>query len=67
MSDAILFADHSIVSWWYAIAVSPTSDECPVYLVDGVQAERLVALSLGGFLQAIIDDSDALYRGTPTG
>jgi len=67
MRDAILFADHSIVSWWYAIAPDPASDKCPVYLVDGVQAERLVAPSISGFLKAIIDDEDVLYRSVQRG
>jgi len=62
MPNAILFADHSIVSWWYAIDLTPGAVTAAVYLVDGVGPDHLVTSSISGFLQAIIDDSDALYR-----
>jgi len=62
MPNAILFADHSIVSWWYAIDLTPGAFTASVYLIDGVGPDYLVASSISGFLQAIIDDSDALYR-----
>jgi hypothetical protein len=61
MPELILFADHSIVSWWYAIELIPASGGCQVYLVGGVEPDKLVATSIGGFLQAILDDADALY------
>jgi hypothetical protein len=60
--NAILFADHSIVSWWYAINLTPGAVTAAVYLVDGVGPDHLVASSISGFLQAIIDGSDTLYR-----
>jgi hypothetical protein len=62
MPNAILFADHSIVSWWYAIDVTPDALTTAVYLIDGMGPDHLVASSISGVLQAIIDDSDALYR-----
>ena len=60
--QGLLFADHSIDSWWYALDPQPDSSWA-VYIVDGIGGDKLVATSVADFLQAIIDDSIALYRG----
>jgi hypothetical protein len=67
LPEAILFADHSIVSWWYALNLRPGVSTAAVFLVNGVGPDHLVADSVSGFLQAIIDDADALYAkvGSP--
>ena len=65
LPEAVLFADHSIESWWYTFDFSGQPLNSTVYMIAGDNEDRLVATSLGGFLQAIIDDSDALYRGVP--
>ena len=63
LPDAVLFADHSLVCWWYAIDIEPGAPAASVYLVDGVGPARRVAESLSGFLHAIIHDDEALYGG----
>src|SRR5437660_1481333 len=61
--DGLLFADHSLDCWWYAARKNPGGITSSIYIVTGAGPERLVADSVSHFLQAIIDDSEALYRG----
>ena len=61
LGDGILFADHSIESWWYALDLGTDASRSAVYLISGIaEPPPLVALSLSSFLQAIIDDRDVL-------
>jgi cell wall assembly regulator SMI1 len=63
LTDAIAFADYSLESWHYALDVGPDSTRSDVYLISGLPEQPpLVAPSLSDFLQAIIDDGEALYR-----
>ena len=62
LRDVILFADHSLDSWWYALRIDPQFSQSRVYCVTGVpKRDCLVAATLSDFLQAIIDDGNTLY------
>jgi hypothetical protein len=61
--DAIAFADYSLESWYYALDVGRDASRSDVYLISGLpERPTLVAPSLSGFLQAIIDVGEELYR-----
>jgi hypothetical protein len=63
LCDVILFSDHSLECWYYALDLARPQSGSPVYMITGLDDERLVASSLSGFLQAILDDAMILYRG----
>jgi hypothetical protein len=59
--DDIVFCDYCGRSWYYALGPGSNAQASSVYIVDGARPERLVAASLSLFLQAILEDAEALY------
>jgi len=56
VSDAIVVADYSLESWWYALGL----DEA-VYIVDGLRPARPVAGSFLEFVALLLNDRKEIY------
>jgi hypothetical protein len=60
LPGAVVFADHSLCSWWYAVETEATGGT-RVFRLARSEPE-VVATSLGEFLCAVVDgDDDVLY------
>jgi len=61
---ALIFADHCLSSWWYALDFTKISDgHVPVLFVDGANAPFEVFGDFRSFLSALLTDDPLLYGG----
>ena len=62
--EPIVFADHGLSAWWYALDFEHASgDQVPVVFVGGNRAPFQVFDSFSSFLQGMLADDAFLYGG----
>jgi hypothetical protein len=66
VQNAIVVADYSLESWWYAVDIGPVFGGS-VYIVDGGRPTRVVARSFGAFVSMVVQDDQDIYPADGAG
>jgi hypothetical protein len=56
VADAVVVADYSLESWWYAVDRGGV-----VYIVDGARPARVVADTFTAFISMLIENDERIY------